>query len=193
MVVLLGNGPAARRRLVVNKLSDLGQRFERSFVGEAVISALVTLVVLIGVVWNLPDSQVKRTVTPTLRPIAAASGLQQTWQMYAPDPISALEGMHVHVTMADDSERVWSWHRGDRVIGPFAWYRWHKMKEQTIREPQSRAGIAHWVVRELTTSAERPVRVQILFRNELLPPPATDGPKTVTVETLYDEVLNGRP
>jgi hypothetical protein len=193
MVVLLGNGPAARRRLVVNKLSDLGQRFERSFVGEAVISALVTVVVLIGVVWNLPDSQVKRTVTPTLRPIAAASGLQQTWQMYAPDPISALEGMDVHVTMADDSERVWSWHRGDRVIGPFAWYRWQKMKEQAIREPQGRAGIAHWVVRELTTPAERPVRVQIRFRNELLPPPGADGPKTVTVETLYDEVLNGRP
>ena len=79
------------------------------------------------------------------------------------------------------------------MIGPFTWYRWQKLKEQAIREPQSRAGIAHWVVRELTTLAERPVGVQILFRNELLPPPGKDRPKTVIVETLFDEALNGRP
>jgi hypothetical protein len=191
-MVLLGSGPAGHRP-GVNKLSAVGQRFERSFAGEAVISALVTVVVLIGVVWNLPESQIKRTMTPTLRPIAAATGLQQSWRMYAPEPISRLEGMQVLVRMADGSERVWSWRRGDRVIGPFGWYRWQKLKERAIREPQIRAGIAHWVVREFTTPAERPVRVQILFRNELLPPPGEEGPKTVSVETLYDEALNGRP
>jgi hypothetical protein len=190
-MVLLGSGPAGVHP--GNKLSAIGQRFERSFAGEAVISALVTLVVLIGVVWNLPDSHVKRTMTPTLRPIAAATGLQQSWRMYAPEPISRLEGMQVLVRMADGSERVWSWRHGDRVIAPFAWYRWQKLKEQAIREPRSRAGIAHWVVRELTAPPERPARVQILFRSEPLPPPGEDGPKTVTVETLYDEALNGRP
>jgi hypothetical protein len=193
MVVLLGARPGGQRRPVINKLSDLGRRFERSFAGEAVISGVVTLVVLIGVVWNLPDSGIKRSMTPTLRPIASAAGLEQSWRMYAPEPISGLEGMQVRVRMADGSERVWSWDRGDRVIGPFAWYHWQKLKEQAIREPGSRAGIAHWVVRELTTDAERPVRVQMFFRNELLPPPGNDGPKTVTMNTIYDEALNGRP
>ncbi len=193
MVVLLGKGPTGHRKPVVNKLSGLGQRFERSAVGEAIISGTVTLIVLIGVVWNLPDSPIKRTMAPTLRPIAAATGLQQNWQMYAPEPISRLEDMQVRVWMADGSERAWTWHRGDRVIGPFAWYHWQKLKEQAIRVPPSRPGIAHWVVRELTTPAERPVRVQILFRNQPLPAPGEDDPKTVTVETIYDEVLNGRP
>jgi hypothetical protein len=192
MVVVLGRGPAGHRRPVA-KLSELGERFERSATGEALISAMVAVVVLIGVVWNLPVSNIKQTITPTLRPIAAATGLQQSWSMYAPEPISSLEDLQVRVRMADGSERTWSWQRGDRLIGPFAWYRWQKLKEQSIRNPDSRAGFAHWVVRQITTPAERPVRVQMLFRKELLPRPGKDGPTTVTVKNLYDEPLNGRP
>ena len=71
-MVLLNSGPAGHR-LGPSKLSAIGQRFERSFAGEAVISALATLVLLIGVVWNLPASEAKRTLTPTLHPIAAAT------------------------------------------------------------------------------------------------------------------------
>jgi hypothetical protein len=177
----------------VDKVPTVGQRFERSVVGEAAISALVSVVLLIGVVWNLPDSEVKRVVTPTLRPIASATGLEQIWQMYAPDPISRLEGVEVHVRMADAAERVWTIHKGDLVIGPFAWYRWQKLKENVVRAPEIRAGIAHWVVREITRPSERPVRVQMILRTEDLAPPGKDGPTTHNVETLYDEDLTGRP
>jgi hypothetical protein len=113
--------------------------------------------------------------------------------MYAPEPISALESMQVRVRMADGPDRVWTWQRGDRVIGPFRWYHWQKLKERAIREPASRRGISHWVVRELTAAGERPVHVEMLFRKELLPAPGQDGPGTVTVESLYDEALTGRP
>lgn len=191
MVVLLSRGAPVFRRQGVG-LSDVGKRFERSLLGEALISGLVVVVILIGVVWNLPDSHIKRTMTSTLRPIAAATGLQQGWQMYAPEPISALETVEVRVTMADGTDRLWTWRRGDRLVGPFTWYHWQKLKEQTVREPNTRAGIAHWVVRELTTPAERPVRVQMILRNEVLPPPGQDGPKTARAETLYDEHLSGR-
>jgi hypothetical protein len=191
-MVRLGNaGP--RRGQITSALSSAGLRFERSRIGEVLISGLVIVVVLIGVVWNLPDSRIKRTSIPTLHPIAASVGLQQSWQMYAPEPISALETLEVRVTMADGSNRLWTWHRGDRLVGPFSWYRWQKLKEQAIRDPNSRAGIARWAVRKLTVPAENPVRVQMMFRNELLPAPGADGPRDVFEETLYDEVLTRRP
>jgi hypothetical protein len=193
VVPVAGDGRAGRPRWTVGNLSTIGQRLETSAIGEAVISALVCVVVLIGVVWNLPDSEVKRTLTPTLTPIAEATGLNQVWTMYAPEPISQLETVRVHVTMADGADRVWTIHKGDLVIGPFAWYRWQKLKEQTIRDRDSRAGIAHWVVRELTNPSEHPIRVQMAFRTEDLPPPGTDGPRTTHVETLYNEDLTGRP
>jgi hypothetical protein len=174
-------------------LSELGQRFERSPAGRAAISVVIVLVVGIGVVWNLPDSGIKRALTPTLRPVASATGLEQSWRMYAPEPISALESMQVRVRMADGPDRVWAWQRGDRVIGPFQWYHWQKLKEQSVREPASRRGIARWVVRELTSPGDRPVHVQMLLRTELLPAPGRDGPRTVSVKSLYDEALAGRP
>jgi hypothetical protein len=174
------------------RLSAIGQRFEGSLMGQALISAVVCVMVLIGVVWNLPDSEVKRTLTPTLQPIASATALDQVWQMYAPEPISQLETVEVHVTMADGADRMWTIHKGDLVIGPFAWYRWQKLKEQTIRQPGTRAGIAHWVIRELTNPSEHPIRVQMVFRTADLPAPGKDGPRTTKVETLYNEDLTGR-
>jgi hypothetical protein len=160
--------------------------------GQALISALVCVIVLIGVVWNSPDSEVKQVLTPTLQPIASAMSLDQVWRMYAPEPISRLETVEVHVTMAGGADRMWTIHKGDLVIGPFAWYRWQKLKEQTIREAGTRAGIAHWVVRELTNPSEHPIRVQMVFRTEDLPAPGKDGPRTTNVETLYNEDLPGR-
>jgi hypothetical protein len=192
-MVRLGDRGEAPRGRASNALSAIGLRFERSRVGEVLISGLVVVAILIGVVWNLPESQIKQTMMPTLRPIAAATGLQQAWRMYAPEPVSALETIEVRVTMADGPDRVWTLSRGDRVIGPFAWYRWQKLKEQTIREPNSRAGIAHWALRELTTSAERPVRVQMLFRSQPLPAPGINALTPVTEQTLYDETLTGQP
>lgn len=158
------------------------------------ISLVVALLILIGVAWNLPDSSLKRALVPTLRPVASATGMQSTWQMYAPDPISGLESVQVRVKMADGTQRVWTWQPGDKVLGPFTWYRWQKLKERVIREPSARPGLAHWVVRQVTSPAERPVHVAILFRNQQLPPPGGTGRVIpVKVETLYSEVLGGRP
>ena len=165
----------------------------RSVFAEAMISALVSVVLFIGVVWNLPESEVKRQLTPVLRPVASAAGLEQGWRMYAPEPIRRLEVIEVHVTMSDGNDRMWVNPSGDKVIGSFAWYHWQKLKECLPREPKIRAGVAHWVVRELTAPSEKPVRVQIIMRTELLPPPGADGPRTTAVETLYDENLEGRP
>jgi hypothetical protein len=194
MVVYLGRGGRAPDTgWTVEKLSAIGRRFEASLVGEAVISGLVSLVLIIGVVWNLPDAQIRRSLMPVLRPVASAAGLEQGWRMYAPEPIHRLEFVEVHVTMADGADRVWTNQKGDLVIGPFAWYHWQKLKENLVREPQIRAGVAQWAVRELIEPSERAVRVHMVLRTEDLPAPGTDGPKTTAVDTLYDETLTRRP
>ena len=88
---------------------------------------------------------------------------------------------------------MWSFNEGDRLLGPFHWYRWQKLKEQAIREPGIRAGLAMWVVHHLTTPDERPTRVQMLFHaTDLLPPGKTGTPVTET-QTLYNLDLTTRP
>jgi hypothetical protein len=171
----------------------LSQRFERTLAGEALISALVTSVLLIAVVWNLPDSDIKRSAQPVLQPLAISSGTDQVWAMYAPDPIRNVEILEVHVTMTDGSDRVWSFNQGERIIGQFHWYHWQKLKEQAIREPGIRAGLAMWVVRHITAPDERPARVQMVFRSEALWAPGVSRPAVIKQQTLYDAHLTGRP
>lgn len=170
---------------------DLSKRFEKSFVGEVVISALVTTAVLIAVVWNLPDSEIRRSATATLTPLATSTGLEQVWTMYAPEPIVRTEVLEVHVTMADGGDRMWTFDRDAYRGGPLFWYHWQKFKEQTIRLEHIRAGLAEWVVDQLTTPDEDPVRVQILFRTRDLAAPGQGLAPTTQVETLYDRRLGG--
>jgi hypothetical protein len=173
------------------KLSTLGRRFERSPVGEFLISVLVLVVLVIGVVWSMPDAAVKRLLTPGLQPVATATGLEQDWRMYAPEPLRRVEYVEVRVTMADGAQRAWTIPRGDRVVGAFAWYHWQKLKENLVREPGIRAGLAHWVVRQLARPTDHVVRVRMTLRASSLPPPGTNSPRTTESEILYDEIVTG--
>ncbi|MGB6205801.1 hypothetical protein [Mycobacterium sp.] len=177
----------------LKKLSTIGPRFESSSFGQAAISGVIVLVLLIGVVWSLPDAEVKRRLAPVLQPIASATGLEQSWRMYAPDPPRRQEFLDVRVTLANGVQRAWTNPRGDRVVGAFAWYHWQKVKENVVHDPASRAGVAHWIVRRLTGRSERAVRVQMILRTESLPAPGTNGSPVPGEETLYDETLTGRP
>ncbi len=167
--------------------------FERSDFGQAVISGMVFLILLIGVVWNLPSSKIQQLLTPVLEPIAQVAGLDQVWQMYAPEVIRQQEFTEVHVIMADGSTRTWVAPSGDKVIGTFEWYHWQKLKENLPRDPSTQADFAHWVVRQLTSSDEDLSRVQIVMRTVQIPPPGQDGPRDMSTQTLYDENLTSRP
>src|SRR5258708_40035259 len=92
-------------RWSAGRLSMLQQRFEESLLGEAAISGLVMVILLIAVVWNMPDSDIKRRMSPTLNPIATGFGLDQNWGVFAPEPIRRLETVDVPVTMATGATR----------------------------------------------------------------------------------------
>jgi hypothetical protein len=188
------NGRPDRRELALDrrKLSTIGQRFEHSRVGEFAISVVVVLALTVGVVWSMPDAEFKRRLVPVLQPIAVATGLEQDWRMYAPEPLGRREFVEVRVTMTTGVQRVWTPPRGDRVVGAFAWYHWQKLKENLVRVPAIRVDMAHWVVHQVTGRSERAARVQMVLRTELLPAPGGDGPRTVAEEILYDEILAGR-
>lgn len=149
------------------------------------------VVLITGVVWSLPDAEIKRRLTPVLRPAASAAGLEQNWRMFAPEPLQRREFLDIRVTMTDGAQRVWTNPRGDRVLGAFAWYHWQKVKENLVREPASRVGLAHWVVHRLTGRTEHATRVQMILRTELLPAPGAGGPPILGEEILYDEKLTG--
>jgi hypothetical protein len=167
---------------------------ESSFVKlvvEGVIGALVALIVLIAVVSNLPaNSALKQSLEPVLTPIAMATGLEQYWSMYAPNPPQRLEELEVHVLMADGADRVWTLPLDqDPVVGVAISHRWRKLRETLYGDARSRPALAHWVIDQVSEPSERALGVQIIVHTQTLPAPGQSAPANTGTEILYQEEL----
>lgn len=182
----------AARRLGAS-VSTAQQKFESSPLGEVLISALVSMILLVAVVWSSPDSAFRRTAIPPVEPIALASGLDQSWYMFAPDPYRQLETVEVLVTTADGDEHVWTFPHGN-VFTQFSWYHWHKLKEQSVKNPGIRADITRWAAGQMVEPAEYPVRIAMILEVETFPLPGVSNPRVTTrTETLFTETMSGPP
>jgi hypothetical protein len=180
-------------RRLRNVLSTAQQRFERTQIGEVVISAFVSVIVMVAVVWSSPDSALKRAAVPPLEPIALATGLDQAWYMFAPDPFRRLETVEVHVRTSLGDERVWTFPHGS-VIDQFSWYHWHKLKEESVKVPDVRAGLTRWAAGQVAEPSEYPARAELILKTESFPAPGVVSPQSSTAfETLYTETLTGPP
>ena len=150
------------------------------------ISGFILTALAIAVVWSMPDSAVKKTVAPVLAPIAATTGLEQSWKMFSPNPPRRVTDVVVIVALSTGEKRVWQFEPDRSVVNSFHWDRWRKMKEQLMNEKSIRRDFASWVVREITEPNERPVRVSIVQFSKSLPAPGTDGPIKKETALLYD-------
>ena len=168
---------------------------ERSTAGKTLISVVAVGIILIGLIWSMPESPIKRSVVPLVRPAAIATGLDQSWSVFAPDPPRSLNTFEIHVLMDDQSMRPWTVPRGNPIWGHYSWYRFQKLKEWVLM-PNSGINMGdfvHWVVREVTEPGEKPVLVELVSKVESLPPPGSDAEPTVEFHLLYQEILAGRP
>ncbi|WP_163572643.1 hypothetical protein [Fodinicola feengrottensis] len=172
-------------------VKDFQARAERTPLGQGVISALVIFVVLVGIVWNLPDSPIRAIVVANLQPVANVAGLDQNWGVFAPNPPRQLTYLTVAVTTRSGRELTWRRPASDPVIRHYWVYRWRKLDENLARTDSIRKPFAQWVAGQLTTAADPPARVKITARLvPLLVPPGGGkiGPAQDLV--LYDEVFN---
>jgi hypothetical protein len=183
------SGEKARRltgpyRVARNRLKAIPPRIR-----EIAISVMIVAVLVIGVVGNLPDASLTRAVTPAVDTVAVPLGLEQNWSMYAPNPPRRQENIEVHIAMADGTEKVWTLPRLNPVFGVAFSHRWRRFKESLLTEKQLRPDFVHWVVREMTTPGDHPIRADLLLLTEKIPPPGVSGDGATNVETLYTENL----
>jgi hypothetical protein len=172
----------------MGKLSGLQQRFEASRAGKIVIGVFVAVFVLVGVVWNIPDSPIRRSVMPAVEPIAAPVGLDQYWGMYG-DPSRRAETVEVQVKMADGKVRVWTMEPGARGVG--WWDRWIMLRRAVMTDANVRPQVARWAVREVSQPNDQPVAVAVVLtlRNLSAPGQEVQGSGKPVTKVLYQEML----
>ena len=103
-------------------------------------------------------------------------------------PESRVVSIEVDVQMANGETRVWHMQPGSSGIG--WWSRWTGLRNQMVKNQYVRPQLAHWVLRQITTSNERAVSVAVIMRTENVPKPGdAGGGKSPASKVLYQETL----
>jgi hypothetical protein len=138
-------------------------RFTRA--RDIAVSVMILGILATAVLSSVPNSTLKAVAAPVLSPVARATGLDQNWGMFAPNPPRTFSVLEVHVIMSDGQDKVWLISEDPSMPGLY----WRKIKEEVIKHKEFRAGLASWVTRKMTDKGERPVRVAMLVKTETLP------------------------
>jgi hypothetical protein len=150
------------------------EKIESSPEGRAVISVFVVLTIVCLVLWNLPDSGLRKKTFSFFWPYVNTLGVEQNWGVFAPDPRRQTIDPYARVTMSDGSQTTYRMPSGDPVVGGYWDYRWRKWTEyvtQGSRTIQLAQPAAIWLARHHVSHGRRPLLVQFVrLWYELRPP-----------------------
>lgn len=157
----LPGAPPARRR------PSPQERLESSRVGRWLLSAFLVAALGAVVLWNLPESEIRNTAAPVVEPVVNATGLDQRWNLFAPDPPQRTFQVLARIEYADGSLALWQPPRNDR------WRKWLGVLRgaggRRLREPT-----AAWIAQHHDSGGRRAVRVELLLRQRDIPAPGRD-------------------
>jgi len=165
------------------------QRLESSRLGRVVLS--IGILVVLGAVftWNLPPSELAQKTQPVFQGVMYATGLDQNWSVFAPDPPRATVDFRARIAYQDGTERFWEVPRSGDVLGALWDYRWLKWGEFVSAGIDARLWLpaAEWIARQETDAGRRPVTVT-LFRY-IRPTPIGSPPAAPTTVDFYTHTV----
>jgi hypothetical protein len=168
--------------------TSLQERVERTLPGRVVISAFVVITVLTVVIANMPPSRLQDLLISADHPYLYGVALDQSWEVFAPDPRRETINVLGRVTYADGSTATWRVHRRNPVIGEYTDYRWLKWAEFVISPSYDELWrpAALYVARHMATPTKRPTHVELVNRyTQLQQPGEIKGPPPVLENPIY--------
>jgi hypothetical protein len=168
--------------------TSLQERFERSVLGRILISAFVVLTLIAILTANMPPSRLQDLLSSADHPYLLGLGLDQSWEVFAPDPRRETIDVVGRVTYADGSTATWQVPRRNRVTGEYTDYRWLKWAEYVISPAYDQLWkpAALYVARHMATARKRPTRVELVNRyTQLQQPGEIRGPPPLLEAKIY--------
>jgi hypothetical protein len=153
----------------------LQERFESTAAGRAAISAFIAVSLVFVAAVNLPRSSLRHDLLTPGQPYLNALGLDQRWDVFAPEPRKQVIDLVARVTFADGSQASWHLPYRGALIGAYSDYRWRKWLENEIPDADRRLWrpMALFAARHVAAGGRRPVRVTLVRRWYDLRPPGT--------------------
>lgn len=144
--------------------TGLQRRFEATVAGRVVISVFVVVTLLAVLTANLPVSRLQDLLLGVGHRYIYATGLDQSWSVFSPDPRRQVIHAAATVTFADGSTKTWQVRQWNDVLGAYVDYHWLKWQEFVVSpgyEQSLGRPFALYAARQLATPTKRPVRVVV--------------------------------
>jgi hypothetical protein len=154
----------------------LQERFESTPAGRVAISLLIVVTLVFVVATNLPRSSLRHDVLGPGQPYLDALGLDQRWEVFAPEPRKQAIDLVSRVTFSDGYQTEWSLPRRGALVGAYSDYRWRKWLENSIADAHRQLWrpLALWIGRNASSPGRQPTRVTLVRRfYDLFPPGKT--------------------
>jgi len=149
-------------------------RIEDSPAGRAALSLVIVTALVAAAIGGLPDSGLRRELARRAAPVLNAAGLDQRWDLFAPDPRRVSIALTARLSFADGTAETWQPPRRDAVFGAYSDYRWRKLAERVLVRGGD-AGLARrialWLARARSEGERRVVQVQVVGGYGVLGPP----------------------
>ncbi len=98
--------------------------------GRLVLSLMLGFLAFTLVVWNLPASEVRAQIRPSLRPVVNAAAIDQRWSVFAPNPTTISLSVEADVYFSDGTAERYRFPHGDDLVGAYREYRWRKWERR---------------------------------------------------------------
>ncbi len=157
----------------------LQERLESRAAGRILISVLIAVSLCAVGITNLPDSPLRRHGLSVALPYLEATGLDQNWSLFAPEPRRTSLRLLARVRYEDGSTAVWTPPAGGDLAGAYWDYRWRKWIENVTvgprRESLQRAAVPY-IADQMRRPGKSPTTVTLVEQAQELRAPGARGP-----------------
>ena len=146
---------------------SLQERVEANPTGRAAITGLIIVTLGAMLISNLPPSTLRETALPIVKPLLDTTGLNQNWNLFAPNPRKSTLRLEARITYQDGSTSVWRTPISDQVVGEYRAFRWRKWASYVVSSTRCTAGprlcpvTALWLARIHNRDGKTVVRVEL--------------------------------
>ena len=143
------------------------ERIERSHAGRVVISVLLVVFLVVLVIMNAQQSAVRKEVLGVATPALNATGLDQGWGVFAPDPRNMSIEFVARVHYVDGTTETWTLPEGGPLLGDYWDYRWRKYLEYLVQDNwahQTRRQFSAYIARQVHGDGRLPKRIVLVRR-----------------------------
>jgi hypothetical protein len=155
------------------------ERFESGSAGRAVISAVIVVLVASVAISSLIDSPLKRSLLRHDQVLLDATGLDQRWNLFAPDPRRRDIDVRARLRYAGGVTETLTLPSRGRLLGSYSDHRWRKWMDNAARHGPTSSlwpWLADWLASTRRSGGRRPLSVTVTGRWRDLRPPGADGP-----------------